>query len=252
MTRIENVGRNVPDAVEPRLQPGGQPLGLTAQQLAWFETFGFVVLRDVFTDDIPKIREGFEEIFANEDAVLLDPENEFHRTSDPEFQQETRWIIPAFIDRSEKLAWLREDARLDAIPRSILGDGYQYAESDGNLFNCDVLWHMDLYGATNDTKHVKVYFYLDPLQREAGSLRVIPGSHHTGGWMGALVKQLTLDPKQVPDVLGVELDEIPSSALEVNPGDVIVTDFKTVHGSFNGGARRRLFTINFRSGGDPA
>ena len=66
--------------------------------------------------------------------------------------------------------------------------------------------------------------------------------------MGALVRRLTDDPEQVPEILGVELDEIPSSALEVNPGDLIVTNFKTLHGSFNGGVRRRLFTVNFRAG----
>ncbi len=237
-----------PEAIGPELRNGSQALEISPQQVTWFETFGFLVLRGVFSKDMARIREGFEEVFANEEAQLLDPENEFHRTSNPSYERETRWIIPAFIDRSTNLEWLRHDARLDAIPRALLGDGYEYAESDGNLFNCDVLWHMDAYGATADVAHVKVYFYLDALRRDAGSLRVIPGSHHRGGYMGALVRRLTDDPERVPEILGVELDEIPSSALEVNPGDLIVTNFKTLHGSFNGGVRRRLFTVNFRAG----
>ena len=239
-----------PDAVGPAPRNGSRAPGVTPQQVAWFETFGFLVLRGVFTEDMERIRDGFEEVFAREEAQLLDPENEFHRTSDPQYERETRWIIPAFIDKSEKLKWLRDDPRVDAIPRALLGDDFQYAESDGNLFNCNVLWHMDAYGASADALHIKVYFYLDALQRDAGSLRVIPGSHHRGGYMGALVRRLTEDPERVPEILGVELDEIPSSALEVNPGDVIVTNFRTFHGSFNGGARRRLFTVNFRAG-DP-
>ena len=29
------------------------------------------------------------------------------------------------------------------------------------------------------------------------------------------------------------------------PGDLIVGNFRTLHGSFNGAPRRRLFTVNF-------
>jgi hypothetical protein len=225
---------------------------ITPQQVNWFETFGYLVLPGWFADDMPRIREGFEDVFAREEAQLLDPENEFHRTSDPQYQRETRWIIPAFLDKSDKLAWLRQDRRLDAIPRALLGDDYEYAESDGNLFNCDVYWHLDAYGATASALHIKVFFYLDELRHEAGALRVIPGSHHSGGYTAALFRQLTKDPERVPEIFGVDIDEIPSSTLEIAPGDLIVTNFRTMHGSFNGGARRRLFTVNFRAGADRA
>jgi hypothetical protein len=226
---------------------------VTPQQLAWFETFGFLVLRGLFAADVERIREGFEDVFAREQGHLLDPENEFHRTSDPRYERETRWIVPAFLDKSEKLSWLRTDARLAGVASGLLGSNYEYAESDGNLFNCDVYWHIDAYGATADRPHVKVFFYLDPLSHEAGALRVIPGSHHGGPYTAALFRQLTKQPERVPEILGAAIDEIPSHTLEVQPGDVIVTNFKTMHASFNGGVRRRLFTVNFRAAtADPA
>jgi hypothetical protein len=228
-------------------QADSQPaFGLTQQQAAWFDTFGFLVLRGWFRDDMDRIRSGFEEVFAREDAQLLDPDNEFHRTSDPRFERETRWIIPGFLDKSDKLDWIRFDHRIDAIARSLLGNDYLYAESDGNLFNCDVYWHLDAYGATADAPHIKIFFYLDELHHDAGALRVIPGSHHQGSYTGALYRQLIKDPEQAPSLLGVPLDEIPALTLEVEPGDLIVTNFRTMHGSFNGGERRRLFTVNFR------
>jgi len=221
---------------------------LTPQQCAWFETFGFLVLPRLFSAEIEQIRAGFEEVFANEDAQLLNPDNEYHRTNDPQYARETRWIIPAFIDKSQQLSWLRTDRRLDAIAEALLGNDYEYAESDGNLFNCNVYWHMDAYGAAADIKHIKLFFYLDQLRHDAGSLRVIPGSQHLGPYTGALYRQLTKDPERVPELLGVDLDEIPSTTLEVEPGDVIVTNFRTMHGSFNGGVRRRLFTVNYKAG----
>jgi ectoine hydroxylase-related dioxygenase (phytanoyl-CoA dioxygenase family) len=232
--------------------PESHPLSeLTPQQIAWFDTFGFLVLRGWFRDDIERIRAGFEEVFAREEAQLLDPANEFHRTSDPKFQRETRWIIPAFLDKSDKLDWLRDDARVQSIAQALLGERHLYAESDGNLFNCDVYWHLDAYGATADAKHVKIFFYLDALEHDAGALRVIPGSHHSGPYTGALYRQLVKAPELAPALLGVPLDEIPSVTLEVQPGDVIVTNFRTMHGSFNGGERRRLFTVNFREAATP-
>jgi hypothetical protein len=224
-----------------------QHFALTPQQIAWFETFGFLRVRGLFTPDIERIRTGFEEVFAREAPQLLDPDNIYHRTSDPDYEQETRWIIPSFLDKSDKLSWLRSDDRLLAIARALVGADYVYAESDGNLFNCEVYWHMDAYGAAADATHVKIFFYLDALQEDTGALRVIPGSQHRGTYMAALFRQLTKDPARIPDLLGVAINEIPSTTLVVEPGDVIITDFHTIHASFKGGARRRLFTVNFRA-----
>lgn len=218
---------------------------LTPQQIARFETFGFLVLPSLFASEIQRIEEGFEEVFGNEESHTLDPENEFHNARDPRYERETRWIVPVFIDKSPKLSWLRHDFRVDGIARALLGDDYSYAESDGNLFNCDVYWHLDAYGAFADHRHIKMFFYLDPLRHDEGALRVIPGSHHIGPYTKMLRRQLTKDPKQVPDVLGLDVDQVPSFTLEVRPGDLIVSDFRLLHGSFNGRVRRRLFTVNF-------
>jgi ectoine hydroxylase-related dioxygenase (phytanoyl-CoA dioxygenase family) len=220
-------------------------LQLSEQQIASFDTFGFLVLPGLFAGEIRGIEAGFEEVFDREAATTLDPENEFHKSRDPRYERETRWIIPVFIDKSEKLSWLRDDSRVDAIARALLGETYTYAESDGNTFNCDVYWHLDAYGAAADRRHIKLFFYLDPLRHDTGALRVIPGSHHKGQYTKTLRRRLVADPKKVPDVFGVGVDEIPSCTLETNPGDLIVLDFRTLHGSFNGHIRRRLFTVNF-------
>lgn len=225
---------------------------LTPQEVARFETFGFLVLRGLFAAEAETLCEGFDAVFASEQAELLDPENAYHRTSDPRYQQETRWMIPVFIEKTEKLSWLREDPRVTGIAESLLGSDYVYAESDGNRFNCDVYWHLDAYGAFADHRHIKLFFYLDSLRHDAGALRVIPGSNHAGPYTKALRRQLTMDPQSVEEVFGVPIHDIPSYTLEVEPGDLIVGDFRTLHGSFNGGAGRRLFTVNFgaREGSD--
>ena len=219
---------------------------LTTQQRAFFEAFGFLLLRGLFRDDVSRLQEGFEEVFSREQPQPLDPKNRYHHAEDPRYAEQPRWIVPGFIDKSEKLSWIRDDERTVAIASGLLGD-YVYAESDGNVFNCDVYWHLDAFGAAAQHQHVKLFFYLQRLRHEAGALRVIPGSHHRGPYTKALRSRLTAEPKAVPEQIGVATDEVPSFTLEVDPGDVVVSDFRTIHASFNGGAQRRLFTVNFRS-----
>jgi hypothetical protein len=218
---------------------------LSPQQVAYFQTFGFLKVPGLFAADVDLIREGFEEVFAREEADVLSPDNAYHVARDPRYREATRSMIPGFIDKSPKLSWLREDPRVVAVARGLLGD-YTYAESDGNLFNCDVLWHLDVYGAAANTEHIKMSFYLDALQRETGALRVLPGSQFAGTTFATnLYKYLSHDPSRVGEHVGVAIDEIPSWTVEVQPGDLVVGNFRTMHGSFNGGVRRRLFTVNF-------
>jgi hypothetical protein len=225
---------------------------LTPAQVTYFKTFGFLRVPGVFTDDIDIIRDGFEEVFAREATQVLDPDNPYHRTRDPRYASQTREIVPAFIDKSPKLQWLRDDPRMTAIARGILGDGFVYAESDGNLFNCDVYWHLDVYGAVENTEHIKISFYLDELTHDTGALRVIPGSHLDGTYAKKLYRNLAHEPARVREFYGLDIDEIPSWTVEVTPGDLIVGNFRTMHGSFKGGARRRLFTVNYAAGAPEA
>jgi hypothetical protein len=218
---------------------------LTKSQVAYFKTFGFLKIPALYAPEVDRIREGFEEVFAKEPSHLLDPRNPYHRARDPQHEQKTREIIPAFIDKSPKLSWLRDDPRTVAVATALLGDGYVYADSDGNLFNCDVYWHLDAYGAVEGVEHIKLSFYLDELDHDTGALRVLPGSHFESSYAKKLYRSIAHEPAGVRENFGLAVDEIPSWTLDVTPGDLIVGDFRTLHGSFNGAPRRRLFTVNF-------
>ena len=67
------------------------------------------------------------------------------------------------------------------------------------------------------------------------------------------------DDASVEEIFGVPGNEIPSVAINSSPGDLIIWNFRTIHGSYNGGERRRLFSLNFgeaeigsHDGPDPA
>jgi len=129
---------------------------LRPQQLAFFDTFGFLALPGLFRDDIAELTEAFEAIFTDESIPQMSLDVELHRN-------EPRFMIPKFIDRHPVLAALGE----------------------------------------------------------------------------------------IPEIYGVDGPSVPCTTLPSEPGDLLMWDFRTLHASYGGHARRRLFTLNFRQGPDP-
>jgi len=221
---------------------------LSDQQITFFNTFGFLKIPGLFRDDFSRLERGFEQAFGSEDEpTVLDPRNPYHESRDPAYANLVRSMVPYFLERSDDLVWLKSDPRVVGLVTSLIGPRYEYAESDGNRFNCDVKWHIDAYGSPIEQFHIKLYFYLDPLEGSTGALRVIPGSnHYTETYAQTLYRELMGDPTRCEDLFGVSLEEIPSWTLDVQPGDLLVGNYRTLHGSFNGGVGRRLFTVNFK------
>lgn len=221
---------------------------LTPQQVLFFHTFGFLHLPGFFGQEFARIERGFEEAYASEPAPTpLDPANPYHTSPYPEYAERVRDMVPFFIERSDDLAWLKTDPRVLGIASALLGEHFDFAQSDGNRFNCDVYWHIDAFGSPIDQLHIKMYFYLDALSADTGCLRVIPGSnHYRETYAQRLYGTLMADPSACRDTYGVDLEEIPNWAVEVVPGDLVVGNFRTLHGSFHGAPGRRLFTVNWK------
>jgi ectoine hydroxylase-related dioxygenase (phytanoyl-CoA dioxygenase family) len=144
-----------------------------------------------------------------------------------------------FIDQSAVLSSLIDDPRIHGIATSLLGDDFNYMGSDGNYYVGDTGWHPD--GRHETGRYIKIAFYLDQLDGTNGALRVIPGSHHLGGAYREALEQLCGDPLKG---FGVHGRDVPAQVLSVRPGDILVFNHNTYHSSWNGGSRRRMFTMN--------
>jgi Phytanoyl-CoA dioxygenase (PhyH) len=211
---------------------------LTSQQTNFFDTFGFIKLPGLFRKDIEELSVGFEEAIAADSARF--------ETYEPLHGEKRRLIIPRFVDSNPRLAFLRTDERVVGVVSSLLGDDFDYAESDGNLLDCETSWHCDVYGSPMQYRHVKLLFYLDPVRADSGALRVIPGTHHFRETFARTLRSKFEDPGAVDGEFGIDHRELPAVPVETDPGDLLVCDFRTIHASFYGAEGRRLFTMNYR------
>jgi len=194
---------------------------LTSQQRTFFEVFGYLALPGCVADDLPWIMEGFEQIWGQR----------------AEKHNGTRRTI-AGTDSSERLCALLDHPKIVGVASSLLGDDFNYLGGDANYYVGDTGWHSD--GWHDEGLFIKMAFYLDPVTRDTGCLRVIPGSHWVAGSWPAAVRPVNR-PEQN---FGIAGRDVPGMALESQPGDLVVFNHNLQHASFGGGNRRRMFTLN--------
>jgi hypothetical protein len=203
---------------------------LTGPQKQFFETFGYLVLPGLLRDDIGWITDEFEAVFAQRNV---------------EHDGTKRSCIVPFIDQRERLCTLLDHPTVLGVLSGVLGDDFNYVGGDGNYYTGDTAWHSD--GFHRVGRFVKLALYLDPVTRDTGCLRVIPGTHRleaeappagTGpGWEARRAGQSK-------ELWGIEQRDVPCIPLESQPGDGVLFNHNLMHASFGGSARRRMFTLN--------
>jgi hypothetical protein len=207
------------------------PTYLTEQQLACFQTFGFLAFPGLLADRIERITQEFEAIW---DANGGGHNGQAHDGT-------ARSCSVQFIDQNAYLSTLLDDPRIHGIAADILGDDFNYMGSDGNFYVGDTRWHSDGYGGRGGPLHIKIAFYLDALTRDTGALRVIPGSQRVGEpFADALQNSI----RASDETWGLGGSQIPAVALETTPGDILVFNHDLKHAAFGGSQRRRMFTMN--------
>ena len=229
---------------------------LTAAQKAHFDIFGFLVLRGLFSG------QEMETVGREHDSILDED-----RDGMP-FAGDKRQAVLGFVEKRSFLAGLVEDDRIYEPIEDLLGPGFMWIGSDGNLYVGDTAWHSDSrpdpieYGYTR----IKVAMYLDAVTKETGCLRVIPGSHMhpmhdemepmrhmrqmQSDYAGKTKSEEEVaeeDASQAPSAepFGVPPSEMPGFALESQPGDAVFFNQRLWHSSFGGRTGRRMFTLNY-------
>lgn len=200
---------------------------LTEHQKLFFDTFGFIVRRQIFApDEMKSISEQFDDVLAQDRRGRA-------------FPGEKRQGVMGFIEQRADLSRLVDDDRIFLALEQLLGEGFVWIGSDGNLYVGNTHWHSD---ASDPYARIKVAFYLDPVEMDTGCLRVVPGSHRAP-LHDRLKEQRPVD--EVGDSpYGVAGTQIPSFPLESQPGDVVFFNQNLWHASYGGRTGRRMFTLN--------
>ena len=204
---------------------------LTLGQIAHFHTFGFLVLRQLFSAEEMRI------IKMESDTIFDEV-----RGGKP-FTAEARQCVIPFFERRPFMSKLADDDRIYNIGVDLLGPDFVLDCTEGNLHVGDTIWHCQQPGEF-PLSNIKIALYPEPVSIDSGCLRVIPGSHIPGS--PDLLEPLRSSYKH-PDlkIFGVIPSQIPSYAFESQPGDVIVFTEAILHAAFSGKSGRQQHAISF-------
>jgi hypothetical protein len=205
---------------------------LTVQQRRFFDRFGYLVIRGLFdAREVANVSDAFEKTMALCGVDRL-PEH-------------ARRGILGPIQHLPQMSALLDHPRIVGLAEGVFGGEFNYACGDGSYYTGDTQWHPD--GNWGRLFACKILFYLDPLTRSTGALRVIPGSHDPAHPLRQVsAKDGRAGIVREMEETGIEngADYPGAEAVETEPGDVIIFNHDLFHASFGGGKRRRMFTMN--------
>ena len=133
--------------------------------------------------------------------------------------------VPMMCERTPRSLSLLD--RLSEIAADIFGRAALPVRAKGTQYHGGTAWHRD---SERNIDSLGFAAYLEPLQRDTGALRVLPGSH----------RRSTADG---PDGYPIAF-EIAGEPVETDAGDVIVFDEHLLHASA-GGTIRHQWRVDF-------
>ena len=213
---------------------------LTADQKAHFEVFGFLFMRGAFSsEEMEEITGAADEVWASD------------RDGRP--TGETGQHMTRFVEQNQVLTRMVDDERVHGAVEDLLGTDFLWAGSEGNVtVRATHGWHADRpaeRGSQLAFLRLKINVYLDPVTKDSGALRVIPGSHNPSFHLGLAPLQNThhemgqTDPTATP--YGVSGPNLPCFPLESRPGDLVFFNQSLFHGVFSGFSGRRYIALKF-------
>ena len=240
---------------------------LTAQQVAFWDTFGYLVVPKVFNAS------EVEAMSKELDERAIDD-----RGGD-EFKGERRQDVS--LSDAPSFKGIVTDDRMFGLMNQLLGEDHiSISGPGGGLFVGDTQWHPDqAHVGDGKQQRLKVGMYLDPVRKESGCLRVVPGSHKNplhdelkplrmgrlkkaledGSLLSNIAPASEADRRELEDweqETGIDLDEdktifgtdpldIPSAALESDPGDLVFFNQLIFHAAFGGRTGRRMVAFTY-------
>jgi ectoine hydroxylase-related dioxygenase (phytanoyl-CoA dioxygenase family) len=197
---------------------------LSQQQIQFFQTFGFLVLRRLFTP---------AEMATMNDEFMRRLEAVYH---DRPFDGTTRQGTSLMGPDTPFYASLMEDTRFVTITEQLYGDDFIGGGLGGDRYVASTHWHPDVNAEHEGGP--KFAFYLDRVDGETGALRVLPASHKSP-YHDELRANLGMHMEKA----GFDIPALPAFVCDSTPGDVVVFDLRLWHASWGGYKDRRMVSM---------
>ena len=159
------------------------------------------------------------------------------------FQGEQTESVQPFFERRPYLSMLPDDDRIYEIAEDLMGPDFFLEGTQGRLRVGPTPWHG---GENKGLRHVRINIYPDPLTKDTGCLRVIPGTHNTvSPDLFEVLRRANYSPDFRP--FGLDASEVPCVPLEVEPGDIVIFTDYVLHSSFGGKPGRHQLAVSFQA-----
>ncbi len=222
------------------------------EDIAAFRRDGVVCLRSAFSDWVEPLRVGLERNLADPEAYAFPVEST--RKGDPGrfFDSYCNWQrIPEYAEYVERSCAAAMAGQFMGSDTAQYFHEHVFLKEPGT--QTATPWHQDLpYYCVDGRKSVSIYVALDPIA-EAWAVRYVTGSHL---WPKLSYPRVFLDGanfyeedaslEPVPDI-DARAGDYDIRAWDLAPGDTIIFDFRTLHGSGNAevNQRRRAFSTRW-------
>jgi len=231
--------------------PGIPAYQAATEDIATYQKEGVVLLRGVFTDWVETLRKGLQRNLDNPQRFAFPCESNPDGAPGRFFDSYCNWrLIPEYFD------YISHSCTASMAGQFMRGKTAQFFHEHAFLkapgTQQATPWHQDLpYYCVDGTRTASVYVSLDQASADV-AVSFVKGSHHWNRLFfprvfldGANFEGSTLDPtmEAVPDINAQpEIYDIAAWALE--PGDAVVFDFRTLHGTGNAEIKtvRRAFS----------
>lgn len=218
-----------------------------------FQQDGVVLLRGVFTDWVDRLRAGLQRNLDNPQAFAFPCESNPEGEPGRFFDSYCNWqLIPEYLD------FISNSCAASMAGQFMQSDYAQFFHEHAFIKTAGTQratpWHQDLpYYCVDGIKTASVYVSLDQANSDV-AVRFVKGSHrwnklyHPRVFVDGsnLNNDLTQTFEAVPDI-----DDNPSQydifAESLEPGDVIVFDYRTLHGTSDAEIKytRRAFSTRW-------
>jgi ectoine hydroxylase-related dioxygenase (phytanoyl-CoA dioxygenase family) len=236
--------------------PGAVPdYAAREEDIAAFRRDGAVLLKGAFADWAGRLAAGLERNLAEPEAYAFPCESTAAGEAGRFFDSYCNWQrIPEYLDYVTSSCAAAMAGRFMGASRAQFFHEHAFAKEPGTQRATP--WHQDLpYYCVDGTHTVSIYVALDPTPAEV-AVRFVAGSHRWGKLFqprvfldGAAFNTEDAGLEPVPDIDGRPQDyEILAWALE--PGDAILFDFRTLHGTGDAPVAQRRRAVSTRWLGD--